>query len=75
MCEAIYGSCIVHYLRDIRNCNMHDLDLSLELAKVKGKYANQLHIHNFIYGGNSNICIICHRSRDILNQNVHDLDL
>ena len=50
-------------------------DLTFRMVKVKCKYDNQKHVHDFLYDRNINICPLWHHLRDIRNQNVHDLDL
>ena len=50
----------------------NDLDLTLDWAKIKYKYANRKLMRDFLYDGNSNVSIICHHLRDVCNQNMHD---
>ena len=47
---------------------------SLEWAKVKCKYDNRKHMHDFLYDGNGAICHICCMN-EIIAINMRDLDL
>ena len=63
-----------HHFPDIRNQSA--LPLLSSLQRVNGKYSCAICkvIDDFLYHGNSKICLTCHSLLDIRNQNVYDLD-